>query len=166
MTDCADGLGRYDSVSDLCWEDPPNDTVFLSWYSAVDYCDELVLGGRDDWRMPMIQELISLIRGCVSGVPTVDSSPSSCGVTDPECLSPTCVAGPDCDWCTDHLGPDGNSGGCYWDPALSGICDAYYWSISEYATDANYHWSVWFFQAYVMSNAGLPPHVRCVADGE
>jgi hypothetical protein len=58
MTDCADGLGRYDSVSDLCWEEPPSDTT-LNWYDAVDYCAELVLGGRDDWRMPMIQELIS-----------------------------------------------------------------------------------------------------------
>jgi hypothetical protein len=53
----------YDEHTGLCWQDPPGDSLMIQ-DEAIAHCDDLVLGGRDDWRLPRIQELIALVRGC------------------------------------------------------------------------------------------------------
>lgn len=50
-----------DSTTGLQWQD---DTavkdVVLSWREAIDYCEDLTLGKRSDWRLPSIKELLSI----------------------------------------------------------------------------------------------------------
>ena len=49
-----------DSVNNLEWQD---NGVFVNekWQDAVERCDELSLGNKDDWRLPNINELNSII---------------------------------------------------------------------------------------------------------
>ena len=51
-----------DETTDLCWQNPQragfdhNDTG-LNSADAARFCDALVLGGYEDWRLPSIDEL-------------------------------------------------------------------------------------------------------------
>ncbi len=48
-----------DNHSGLMWQKTPP-PEHLSWYQALTYAENLLLGGNDDWRMPTIKELYSL----------------------------------------------------------------------------------------------------------
>ena len=57
-----------DRKTNLMWQDtygnynPTNSiTYYTTWGAAIDYCEELSLGGYDDWRLPNINELLSII---------------------------------------------------------------------------------------------------------
>lgn len=43
----------------LVWLREPSDKKF-TWQQAMDYCEELVFAGRDDWRCPTLTELMSI----------------------------------------------------------------------------------------------------------
>lgn len=62
------------TVSDLntglMWQQVPTNSDF-KWQAAVDYCNNLVLDGYDDWRMPSAKELFS-ISDFNSGWPYID----------------------------------------------------------------------------------------------
>ncbi|MBN1420307.1 MAG: DUF1566 domain-containing protein [Planctomycetes bacterium] len=45
-----------DGDGQITWE---GDT--LTWQDALKYCDGLVFAGRDDWRLPNIRELLSIV---------------------------------------------------------------------------------------------------------
>jgi len=49
-----------DSTTGLEWQD---DSIGdkMNWIAAIDYCEGLTLGGHNDWRLPNINELISLV---------------------------------------------------------------------------------------------------------
>ena len=51
------------SVTDLntglTWQQSPSSSSF-TWSEAVDYCDDLVLAGYSDWRIPSLKELFSI----------------------------------------------------------------------------------------------------------
>jgi len=57
----------YDKVTGLTWQREPLTTGGdsgdgnFSWGNALAYCAGLVLGGQDDWRLPGIRELLSLV---------------------------------------------------------------------------------------------------------
>ncbi len=85
----ADGQTVTDNVTGLIWQqssDTDNDGQ-VSYYDklyqteAVDYCENLTLGDRDDWRLPDIKEAYSLIQ--FSG-----KDPSSYRGTDTSTLTP------------------------------------------------------------------------------
>jgi len=49
-----------DSVTKLEWQDD-NITDTMEWQEAIEYCESLELGGYDDWRLPNINELKTII---------------------------------------------------------------------------------------------------------
>ena len=49
-----------DSVTKLEWQDD-NITDTMGWPEAIEYCENLELGGYDDWRLPNINELKTII---------------------------------------------------------------------------------------------------------
>jgi len=51
-----------DTQTGLYWQDN-NDTnnTLLTWQGAIDYCETLNLEGKDDWRLPNINELRTII---------------------------------------------------------------------------------------------------------
>jgi len=45
-----------DSVLKLEWQDNEIDTL-VNWQTAIDRCENLILDGHDDWRLPNVNEL-------------------------------------------------------------------------------------------------------------
>ena len=155
-------LVRTDPTTGLSWQSIPAASD-MTWQPAVDYCNALSLAGFDDWRLPTIDELRSVIRGCAGTV-----TGGACGVTA-GCLTeacrnadPSCVAG-----CTAASGPTDS---CYWEGGLVGGCTTIpYWSSSERADDTSYAWFVEFGTAQVSDGhktGGNPRKVRCVRGGD
>jgi len=50
----------FDKTAKLMWQDNSDGTP-VTWTDAIDYCESSGLGGYDDWRMPDINELLSII---------------------------------------------------------------------------------------------------------
>ena len=48
-----------DSSTGLQWQD--NETVRKTWTESIDYCEVLTLDGHNDWRLPNLKELTSLV---------------------------------------------------------------------------------------------------------
>ena len=110
-----------DLTTNLLWQVNP-DPNYHQLADAKTLCANLSLCGFDDWALPTIDELRSLVRGCPNGL-----TGGACGVTN-SCLVDTCDA--NCVACDNMLGP---SSGCYQDPQLGGPCGGY-WSLSTYTS--------------------------------
>lgn len=96
-----------------------DDSCCYAWQDARDYCKTLELGGFDDWHLPTISELRSLIRGCEA-----TETDGACGIDD-NCLSVYCWT-KECEGCSYLEGP---ANGYYWPIELEGDGVAY-WSMS------------------------------------
>jgi hypothetical protein len=144
-----------DPSSGLSWIDPPAETN-LSWQDAIDFCDQLVLDGKDDWRLPKLDELRSLIRGC----PDTESD-GRCQVWDGSGYDDlNSEMNKPCSGCEKNEGPHSETGG-YYDSALSGI-SSYYWSYSEDVDRSGYAWNVFFVEGAITSKqADRLFQVRC-----
>lgn len=80
--------GRYDTATGLCWQDPqwdyppvmyePGHFFGPDWYEAVDYCNDLVLGGHDDWHLPVYADFVPLFDNCNTEALTYEFSGGSC----------------------------------------------------------------------------------------
>ena len=127
---------------------------WYTWQDAKDYCANLSWGGYSGWRLPDIDELRSLIRGC-NGTETG----GACGVMD-GCLNGGCWNDP-CSGCDYLAGP--GSGGAYWPPEISGA-NYWYWSSSAVADDANLAWNIDFDYGHVYGYGvhSLYDGARCV----
>ena len=148
----ATGEPWYDSSSGLTWQNPPADDLMV-WDYAKDYCTNLSLDGHNDWRLPTISELRSLIRGCPGTV-----TGGACGVTD-SCTDISCN---DSGGCYDCSSGDGPADGCYWPDEMEGSC-SYYWSSSPVEDFDNLAWYVGFYDGNVNVNyVGYYGYVRCV----
>ena len=130
------GLSYTDSDSGLIWQ---TDIVSKRpWSEAVSYCNDLNYDGKDDWRLPTISELRTLIKGCAGTMPGGVCEVSS---DSPVCLESSCYneSNCSCDWIE---GP-GNEGH-YLD---SNIFDwdqgANLWSSSEVTDNSSDAW--WFY---------------------
>ena len=128
-----------DASSGLTWQVAPTGGT-MKWEAAKSHCASLSLGGSVGWRLPTINELRSLIRGC----PATQKG-GSCGVTD-SCLSYKSCRSSACDGCSSKGGP--GPGGAYWPPELSGKI-SWYWSSSAVADVDNFAWYVDFYNGYV-----------------
>jgi hypothetical protein len=141
-----------DEESGLFWIDPPAANG-MSLSEAETYCQALEIDDLDDWRLPDIGELRSLIRGC-----SQTEASGTCAVVDGVGSDDS---GIDCSGCEKYQGPDPEVG-CYWDSAIEGPC-AYYWSASPDADVSGNAWSVFFVEGAVTSQReDLLYQVRCV----
>jgi hypothetical protein len=108
-----------DPQAELCWQDPQKDAYDLTDIGivateAARYCDELVLGGYDDWRLPDSDELRNLIVGNPATEPGGQCS-LTLGGKRKETLFRACQG----------LTPFGGPGinGCYLREDLTGSCN-------------------------------------------
>jgi hypothetical protein len=89
---------------------------------ATALCANLNLCGFDDWGLPTVDDLRSLVRRCPDG-----QTGGACGVTN-SCLGDLCDTAA-CMGCPDSQGEPPY--GCYQVPDLAGPC-AGYWTSSTY----------------------------------
>lgn len=96
------GLTWVDPATGLEWQRPvfpDHDDAFVNWLAAKAYCEGLTWGdpARDDWRLPTISELRTLVRDCPGTV-----TGGNCAYTD-TCIE-DCWEG-DCWGCEQWAGP-------------------------------------------------------------
>jgi len=118
--DCTNKYSYWnDPATNLTWQDPQKDAYTpddpgVGQQDALRYCEELVLGGYDDWRLPDIDELRTIIRGNPDTM-TGGECPVHDGSSRADMKNPACGA------VADYQGP--GDGGCYWAPELTGPCN-------------------------------------------
>lgn len=140
-----------DEATGLVWQ-VASDSGYVNWTQAMAHCDSLTLDGHDDWRLPTISELRSLIRGC----PGTESG-GACGVSD-ECLAIECQT----EGCYQCVYGDGPSNGCFGPTELADPCE-YFWSSSTVAATEPRAWAVGFPSAFVYKpRVYFAFHARCV----
>ena len=115
----ASGATWTDPATRLMWQAKPTGG-WIDGSEAQSHCENLMLTGFRDWRLPTISELRSLIRGC----PDTQVN-GACGVTS-SCRTHECW-NRSCRGCAHGQGP--GSGGAYWPSQLSGLV-VFYWSSS------------------------------------
>lgn len=152
IEECPEG-SWHDTEHHLCWENPQSlQAEFID--EAEAHCDNLSLDGLE-WRIPTIDELRSVIRGC----PFTELG----GPCDNTFMNDYCVG------CQLLLGPDQR--GCYGVAELNGDC-YFFWSSSfenarDVSPDSYRFWVVNFSTAAVSLQLDVVGYyyVRCVRDG-
>ncbi len=111
-----------DSDTSLCWQNPQREAynesdIGLRYQEAILYCEELVLGGYDDWRLPTAAELRSII----AGYPGTETG-GSCmlGGEKEDVTFEEGWGGGDCGYALSLVGP--GDGGCYTKEGIKGTC--------------------------------------------
>ncbi len=153
--DSGDDDTAFDDDDDddgLKWQNPPSE-YYMAWNSAIGYCENLDFDGHDDWRLPTISELRSLIDGCEE-----TELGGSCDVTD-SCTDFFCF-NDSCQGCEFLEGP--GEGGAYWPDGMTGEI-SWVWSSSPVADDDNRAWGVNFSNGRVFNDSlGNVNYTRCV----
>jgi hypothetical protein len=175
--DCFRYGAWYDEATNLSWQDPQKDAYSsrnggVISFDGIRYCEELDILGYDDWRLPNIDELRTLI----SGVPKTGAG-GTCRLSLGSGLRDTTIAErvacggkPESFTCS-------GAGGCCWNEGLTGTCNTIdpassthyleYWSSTPAKDDPN-NWIgyVMFDTGSVGFNHSLSlGEVRCVRDG-
>ena len=142
-----------DSTSGLMWLDGSDIGVTkYIWDEAISLCQDLTWASYDDWHLPTISELRSLISGCDD-----TETGGSCGVTD-SCLESSCQDENYCDGCP----PWGDEWSCTYPSGLNGDCGSF-WSSSAVADDNDLAWGVYFGDGSVYNDSDDYGYgVRCV----
>ena len=151
------GGGVCTDESGLQWEEPTSGGNVI-WDVASNYCQTLGLGGHDDWRLPTLDELRTLVRGCN---PTASGGTCRLGTS---CATWSCYSD-DCLGCSYGLGPA--TGGCYWDAGLAGTCKEY-WSSTTLPDQASEVWLQNYLAGGGMAHifeSSFAPSLRCVRGG-
>jgi uncharacterized protein DUF1566 len=161
-----------DPNTDLCWQDPQrqafnHDDIGLLAKDAIDYCKDLTIGGYDDWRLPTINELRTIVLGS-EDCQTDGACPVVTGAEKQDGWDLNCIGS--AMW----EGPGAN--GCYMKKALTGSCDKEdpfsadhhleTWAIDEASDDERWIASVLFEIGGIAYNHICSyGDVRCVRDG-
>jgi len=62
-----------DTTTHLQWQDTSDVNVTQRpWIDSIDYCEALTLGGYEDWRLPNINELLSISDKYKTTAPAID----------------------------------------------------------------------------------------------
>jgi hypothetical protein len=129
-----------DDATGLTWQDPPFPDQ-SGWSDGRAACEALSLDGHADWRLPTVDELRTLVRGCAATV-----TGGSCGVTD-ACFTDACFTDV-CQGCVENGGP--GSDGSYRLPVLTGDYMTSWTSLGP--NDApDQAWTVGFGGAHVLT---------------
>ena len=149
---CDYGYGWNGEICEKTYTDPstglmwsPRSVDSMDWYYAMDYCDNLSLFGYNDWHLPTISELRTLILNC----PNTETG-GECRVTDTclECYNDAC------DGCYEYSDSGKYSKLDDWRPL---------WSSTPQSDDADFAWVVYFRDARMReSDKSLDYFVRCV----
>ena len=117
------------------WDDSENGLIWQAgkvstntWAGALDYCEALDLAGFSDWRLPNIDELKSLVKGC--------ASTPLCTVTS------SCTGFTACNGGSDHC-KKGCASGNYLPPEIGQQKESY-WTSDEEAQATTNAWLVSF----------------------
>jgi len=159
--DCEDG-----ACVTVTWSDPGTGILWqlspegagMQWSLAVLYCEDLELGGYDDWSLPTITQLRSLIVGCPA-----TTAGGACPVVDDCAHSVSCYDYDACVGCGYNQGP--TDPGCYWPEALAtGSCTSKrYFSSTLLEDDATSAWRVDWDDGQVASvSTSTPLPAVCV----
>ncbi len=113
-----------DASTSLCWQNPQREANNLNDQGlrseeAILYCEELVLGGFEDWRLPTAKEFRTIVAG-YSGT----ESEGSCGIGHLDDRQVTYIEGftdGDCGYGDSLNGP--GDGGCFTKPGILGTCN-------------------------------------------
>ncbi len=142
---CGDDDKDDDRGEEQTWLD---DSTGLTWQVASvccmkkrlagDYCEDLSWAGFTDWRLPTIDELRSLVRGCEA-----TDVEGECGIHD-DCDLTTCWT----DECVGCEAGDGPNAGCYGEPNLPGVCERF-WSSTTVGDGVNAAYGLFFDIGYV-----------------
>ncbi len=123
-----------DSNTGLSWQNISTyhmDTFYTfdgEWEDAVNYCENLDFGGFDDWRMPSIDELRSLVAGCPNKQSDgICGLHNNCALNDAACIK-------DCNACEETETP-------YWKEGVLGTPIVWSKQISPHrGSSVNYWW--------------------------
>lgn len=139
-----------DSSTGLIWQNGTGvGQVSYAWDEVESYCGNLNWSGYNDWRLPTISELRSLITGCDD-----TQTGGSCQVTD-SCLDQSC-------WNTPCSGCEHEEFSCCYSLTLSGCC-AVFWSSSEVTNGDDAAWAADFSYGSVNGlTFDSDGRVRCV----
>ena len=165
IASCGDEDDDDDNVSEEVWEDSvsglmwQNDSICCyEWSDAKSYCDNLNWGGYDDWHLPSISELRSLVRGC-----EFIETGGACGVTDDctnynDCFNNLCYS------CDNEGEPEQN--GYYYPEELKGGGYSFWSStrvVGHWDKEYNAAWAIDFLEASIDDeDIGYNLGVRCV----
>lgn len=141
--------------NNLQWsEKAPNE---MSWDEAKQYCENLHEGGHNDWRLPNIDELRTVIKNC-----SKTETGGECKVSEKnKCLHDKC-------WNSCHCELKENNGGYY--SKLGDDDKVWLWSSSVRLDYPYFVWIVGFHYGTVANdpkkdvkyNVEPKHHVRCV----
>ncbi|HPM77271.1 MAG TPA: DUF1566 domain-containing protein [bacterium] len=144
-----------DAQSGLTWQVEPTG-YRLTQEKAKAHCEALILSGNDDWRLPSLSELRSLVRGC----PDAETG-GSCAATD-QCLQIHCWK-QSCGGCPRFKGPGAD--GRYWPAELTGETGIY-WSSSTIVENRLYAVYVDFYSGLTGYSLNVSERAaRCVRGG-
>ena len=122
----------FDSDSGLTWQVVVGSAS--SFLGSQLYCDGLQAAGSSDWRLPTIEDLRSLTRGCPELALTGTCNLSSGGCESMSCRDAACI-----EFCSGEE-PDG---ACHWPMDVDGSCTAgAYWSSTSVADQAGDRWTI------------------------
>lgn len=131
------------NIEKLHWSDKAEEKMSLR--DAVNYCENLSESGHENWRLPTISELRSLIQNC-----TATATDGSCGVTD-ECLFQDNCKNQECDGCDEKSVQYSKLG----DKGL-------FWSSSLRPENRDNAWYIDFTYASIHGHSDGKKSVRCV----
>ena len=149
-----------DSTSGLMWQN--TSACCFDIDSGQSYCKNLKWGGYNDWRLPSISELRTLIRECDS-----TETGGECGVTD-DCLAEESCYDKVCAGCIWNSGP--GIDGFHWPPELAHNLPGDNYLSSSEVTDYEMVesefmiWVIGFQNGRIFSYYNVLWNTRCVRD--